>query len=42
MSIVTTIIEFFQQWIPDFGTYTLEYFCLFGLAAIAIINLFRG
>lgn len=42
MSIITTIVEFFEQYIPDFGSYTLEYFLLFGLLIAGVIKLFRG
>ena len=42
MSIITTIVEFFQQYIPDFGTYTLEYFLLFAVLIAGIIKLFKG
>lgn len=42
MSIITTIVEFFEQYIPDFGSYTLEYFLLFGLAIAGIIYIFKG
>lgn len=41
MSVMTVIVEFVQQYIPDFGEYTLEYFVLFGLVIWGVISLFR-
>ena len=41
MSIITTIVEFVEQYIPDFGPYTLEYMVLFGGAIAAIIRLVK-
>jgi|GEM_PF-5829905 hypothetical protein len=42
MNIMTTIIEFVTQYIPDFGQYTIEYFVLFGLGILGLIKLFKG